>query len=76
MVIRKKTTVLEHLHIVSSVNMAAFMKDVINRGGRGGLAKIDVCRRGGWRGQAKIDVFNFASKCPFFKGNIYDKFFE
>ena len=32
---------------------ATFIKDVINRGGRGGLAKIDVCRRGGREGSSK-----------------------
>ena len=35
------------------LNMAAFIKDVIIQGGRGGQAKIDVCRRGGREGSGK-----------------------
>ena len=68
-------------------HMAAFIKDVIIQGGRGGQekidvcrrgggrgqAKIDVCRRGGGRGQAKIDVFNFCFIISRFEA-IYDEF--
>ena len=41
-----------YLHKIDIIK-AAFIKDVIIQGGRGGQAKIDVCRRGGREGSGK-----------------------